>query len=280
MQKKVLAVHDISCVGRCSLTIIIPIIACAGHECSPLPTAVLSTHPGGFKNFNFRDLSSDIDPTRIHWNSLGLKFDAIYSGFLGSYEQIEMTQRLFTDLSNKDTLIVVDPVMADHGKVYSVYNDKMVDGMKKLCGMANIIVPNLTEAAFLSGEKYIGDGYSEEYILNTAKKLAKLGTDKIIITGVSFDNESTGVFYYDSKKDESVYISGKKIDGDYHGAGDIFASALISGILKGKNINDSAKIAIDFVSVAIEYTKTQNTEKRYGIAFEPVIPTLLERLFT
>ena len=147
-QKRIAAIHDISCVGRCSLTVALPILSAAGYETSVLPTAVLSTHTGGFTGFTYRDLTEDISPIAAHWQSLGLHFDALYSGFLGSYAQIGLISGLIDTFKKSDTLVMVDPVMADDGKYYSVYSPDMAAGMKKLCAKADIITPNLTEAAF------------------------------------------------------------------------------------------------------------------------------------
>jgi pyridoxine kinase len=155
-QKRIAAIHDISCVGRCSLTVALPILSAAGIDTGILPTAVLSTHTGGFENFTYRDLTEDITPIASHWKSLDLKFDALYSGFLGSYEQIDLVSNLFELFKDQDTLILVDPVMADNGEFYSVYSPEMAKGMARLCQKADIIVPNLTEAAFMLDEPYCG----------------------------------------------------------------------------------------------------------------------------
>jgi len=155
-QKRVAAIHDISCIGRCSLTVALPILCAAGIDTGVLPTAVLSTHTGGFEGFTYRDLTEDIGPITKHWQSLNLKFDALYSGFLGSFNQIDLVANLFSTIGGENTLIMVDPVMADNGVFYSVYSHDMAKGMAKLCSMADIIVPNLTEAAFMLEEEYVG----------------------------------------------------------------------------------------------------------------------------
>ena len=153
-QKRIVAIHDISCVGRCSLTVALPVISAAGVEVSVIPTAVLSTHTGGFYGYTYRDLSDDILPIAGHWQSLGLQFDAFYTGFLGSYRQLDIIAELFERFKRTDNLMVVDPVMADHGQLYKVYDSSFPIGMRKLCKKADILVPNITEACLLTDTPY------------------------------------------------------------------------------------------------------------------------------
>ncbi len=277
-QKRVLAIHDISCVGRCSLTVALPILSAAGLDTGVLPTAVLSTHTGGFDGFTYRDLTEDILPIANHWEALDLKFDALYSGFLGSYEQIDMVATVFEKCKKDGGLILVDPVMADNGKMYSIYSPEMAQGMKTLCSNADIIVPNLTEAAFLLGEEYRGNDYDEAYIEDTVKKLAKLGAKKIVLTGVSFIAGKLGAACYDSEADTLDYVSNNRIDGHFHGTGDIFGSALLSGIMRGYDLKTSAQIATDFALESIKECVKLNQEKRYGVAFERALPKLIKDL--
>lgn len=278
MQKRVLAIHDISCVGRCSLTVALPILVASGVDTAVMPTAVLSTHTGGFEGFTYRDLTQDIEPIMEHWNTLDLKFDAIYSGFLGSFEQIDLVKKVFENCKKENGIILVDPVMADNGKLYQIYSEEMKLGMKKLCTQADIIVPNLTEAAFLLEEDYIGDVYDEAYIKNTAEKLAKLGAKKVVLTGVGFKKDELGVACYDSETGEHSYIFGEKVDGHFHGTGDIFSSALLAGLMNDFSLKESAKIAIDYTLASIKKCIEENSEKRYGVAFEKAIPILIKSL--
>ncbi len=278
MQKKALAIHDISCVGRCSMTIALPILSACGINTSVLPTAILSTHPGGFTGFTYRDLTEDIPKISNHFDSLNLKFDGIYSGFLGSAMQISMVNDIFDNFSDNNSLILLDPVMADHGKLYSIYSSEMIEGMKNLCAKADIITPNLTEAAFLLGEDYVGENYDIEYIKSTAKKLSSLGAKKIVITGVSFDNKEIGAFCYDSQTLESSFLHNKNVFDSFHGTGDIFASTLFSSMLSGFSFFESAQIAVDYTYHCIETSQNLCLEKRYGVAFECEIPRLLKYL--
>ena len=174
MHKRTLAVHDIYCIGRSSLTVALPILSAAGIETSVLPTAVLSTHTGNFEGYTFRDLTEDIEPICNHWESLGITFESIFTGYLGSFEQIELIKTIFDKFSCDDTLIMVDPVMGDNGKLYSNLTEEFPEGFRELCKKAHVITPNLTEAAMLLDIPYRGEGYSEDYIYMLLKKLAEL----------------------------------------------------------------------------------------------------------
>lgn len=278
VQKRVAAIHDISGFGKCSLTVALPIISAAGIEVSAIPTAVLSTHTGGFTGFTYRDLTEDMTPFAEHWKSLNLHFDAIYSGFLGSFEQIDIVSNIFDMLKTDDTLIMVDPCMADNGKLYTVYDESMALGMTKLCAKADIIVPNLTEAAFMLKEPYVDGPYTKEHIENILKNLASLGCKKIVLTGVYFDNKFLGAASYDSNTKKITYSFNKLIEGSFHGTGDVFASTLLSGLMNGFSLADSTQIAVDFTYNSIHSTEIAKTDRRFGINFENNILGLLKSL--
>ena len=228
--KRVAAIHDISGFGKCSLTVALPIISAAGIEVSVLPTAVLSTHTGGFTGFTYRDLTEDIRPVTKHWKSLNIRFDAIYTGFLGSFEQLDLVTEFFETFKRNDNLILVDPVMADNGELYKIFTPEFAVGMRKLCKKADIIVPNLTEAALLIGEPYNPGPYSEQYIGYILKKLSALGVQKVVLTGVFFDDKELGVATFDTLSGKIAYRFEKRIPGHYHGTGDVFASALLAAL--------------------------------------------------
>ena len=277
-QKRVAAIHDISGFGKCSLTVALPIISAAGIEVSAIPTAVLSTHTGGIEGFTYRDLTEDMAPFAKHWKSLNLHFNAIYSGFLGSFEQIDIVSNIFDMLKTDDTLIMVDPCMADNGKLYSIYNESMVSGMVKLCRKADIIVPNLTEAAFMLNKPFIEGPYTKKYIEDTLKELATLGCKKVVITGVYFDDKTLGAASYDCVKNEITYSSNKIVKGSFHGTGDVFASALLSGILNGFSLTESTQIAVDFTYNSIHSTELAQTDRRFGVNFEENLPNFIKSL--
>ena len=268
-QKRVLAIHDISCVGKCSLTVALPIISAAGVECSVLPTAVLSTHTGGFKDFTFRDLTEDIRPILVHWKSLGVHFDAIYTGYLGSFEQIAIVSKIFEEFGSDDTTIIVDPVMGDNGALYAAFDDTFPPEMKKLCAQADVILPNLTEATAMLGEEYKDGPYTKEYIEGIFRRLAEAtNTKRIVLTGVSLDDKKMGAATYDAEAESIDYILGENIPGRYHGTGDVFGSAVTGALMNGMSLADSVRAAVDFTVESIRWTAKAKTDIRYGVNFE------------
>lgn len=267
-QKRVVAIHDISCFGRCSLTVALPIISAVGVECSIIPTAVLSTHTGGFEGFTYRDLTNDINPIVDHWKSLNLEFDAIYTGFLGSFEQIEILSSVFDRLKTKDNLILVDPVMADNGQLYKIFPSNFPQGMKKLVEKADIVIPNITETCLLLDEPYKDSGYTKEYIEGLLRKLTDLGPKKAVLTGVHFDDDNLGAATYDKETGKVSYSFARRIEGYYHGTGDVFGSALLAALLKGKSLEEACEVAVNFTAQSIQRTKDAGTDIRFGVNFE------------
>ncbi|MDF2686063.1 MAG: putative pyridoxal kinase [Clostridia bacterium] len=278
VQKKVVAVHDISCVGKCSLTVALPIISAAGIETSVIPTAVLSTHTGGFTGYTYRDLTNDIIPIIEHWQTLDIKFDAVYTGFLGSFEQLEIVSKLFDVFKREDNLILVDPVMGDNGTLYKLFSPEFAEGMAKLCSKADIIVPNITEAVYMLKEPYREGPYTKEYIDKLMRDLCEIGPQKIVLTGVYLNNTEIGAATYDKSTGESSFYFSQRIPGYYHGTGDVFASALLSALLNNKTLKDAAKIAVDYTVGSILRTKAAGTDLRFGVNFEAEIPNLLKAL--
>jgi len=276
--KRVAAIHDISGFGKCSLTVALPIISAAGIEVSVLPTAVLSTHTGGFTGFTYRDLTEDMRPITEHWKSLDIRFDAIYTGFLGSFEQLDLVTKFFETFKTKDNLILVDPVMADNGELYGIFSPDFATGMRKLCEKADIIVPNLTEASLLLGEPYCQGPYSKSYIEDMMKKLSATGPQKIVLTGVYFNDDELGAAAYDAASGEITYYLEKRVPGYYHGTGDVFGSALLAALLNGFPLNESAAIAVRFTVSAIRKTAQAGTDIRFGVNFEQTIPEFLRDL--
>jgi len=276
--KRVAAIHDISGFGKCSLTVALPIISAAGIECTVLPTAVLSTHTGGFTGFTYRDLTEDIQPIADHWKSLDISFDAIYTGFLGSFEQLDLVGKFFDTFRTKDNLILVDPVMADNGELYKIFTPEFAVGMRGLCSKADIIVPNLTEAALLLGETYNPGPYTKDYIEGVLKRLSKIGPKKIVLTGVFFNDKELGAATYDATTGEIAYSFANRIEGYYHGTGDVFGSALLAALLNDYSLSSAAQIAVDFTASSIQKTADAGTDIRFGVNFEQTIPELLGAL--
>lgn len=277
-QKRVAAIHDISCFGKCSLTVALPIISSVGIETSVIPTAVLSTHTGGFTGYTYRDLTDDILPTISHWQSLGLTFDAVYTGFLGSFEQIDIVSEIFDRLKTEDNIIVVDPVMADNGKLYSLFSNDFPKGMKKLCQKADIIIPNITEACLLLGKPYEVGPYDVSYIEDLLFELAALGPKQVVLTGVSFDDTHLGAASLDTATGKIDYTLSQRIEGFYHGTGDVFASVLVAGLLTDHDLNKSVRVAVDFTVKSIIRTKEAGTDIRFGVNFEAGLKELANLL--
>ncbi len=273
-QKRIMAINDISCFGKCSLTVALPVLSACGIETCPVPTAILSTHTGGFSDYHFKDLSEHILPVTKHWSNLNLHFDAIYSGYLGSVSQIKDVKDIIDNFSSSDTKIIVDPVMGDSGKLYAGFNQNFVTQMILLCEKAHVITPNITEACFLTDTKYKEAPLTKEYVDLLINKLKNICAGSIILTGVSFDENKMGAAVYDGVKTE--YIFNERINEVYHGTGDVFASSFIGSFISGKTITQSAKIAVDFVIDAIKATKELDGDVHYGVNFEKCIPKLIE----
>lgn len=277
-QKRVAAIHDISGIGKCSLTAAIPVISAAGIEAAAMPTAVLSTHTGNIQGYTYRDLTSDLNPIANHWKNLGITFDGIYSGFLGSTEQVDIVCNFIDMFRGEDTVVIVDPAMADCGKMYTTFDKSFAKEMTLLCRKADIIVPNLTEAAFLLGEEYLEPPYSKEYIEDILRRLSFLGPAMVVLTGVAFNDDELGCAVYCRDTDEIFYSFSMKYPGIYYGTGDLFASALTGAYMRGKSISESAEIALEFTNAAIGRTYEAGTDTRLGVNFEQGIADYIKKL--
>lgn len=270
--KRILTIQDISCVGQCSLTVALPIISACGVEAAVLPSAVLSTHTGGFTGYTFRDLTDDMPLISQHWEKEGLKFDCVYTGYLGSTKQIEIVKNIM-DKHNKGVNIV-DPAMADNGNLYYGFDNEFVKAMASLCAKADIILPNITEACFMTGLEYKTE-YDRAYIDSVLEALTKMGAKTIILTGVTYSRETTGVVVYENGK--YSYYEHKKLEGGCHGTGDVYASAFTGALMRGKTPVEAAKIAADYTLLCIENTVGDKSHW-YGAKFETAIPQLIEML--
>lgn len=275
--KRVVTIQDISCLGKCSLTVALPIISAMGVETAIIPTAVLSTHTM-FENFTFRDLTDEIVPISNHWKQEQFRFDAIYTGYLGSLEQIDIIKDFFKDYKTEENIIFVDPVMADNGKLYPAFDMAFAREMAGLCASADIIVPNITEACLMTETDYKTQ-YDEAYIKELLVKLKGLGTKKaVILTGVNLKKGRTGIAGLYAESGEYFYYDHEKVDTSYHGTGDIFASTTVGALMNGKSLPASLKIAADYTLSCIRETLTDSKETWYGVNFETVIPQLIESL--
>ena len=272
--KRILTIQDISCVGKCSLTVALPIISAAGVEAGILPTAVLSTHTA-FPKFTFKDLTDEIQPIVDTFSELKLDFDAVYTGYLGSFEQLKLVGD-FIDSSKSDMAVFIDPVMADNGVLYKGFTQEFADNMAKLCAKADLIMPNLTEASFMLREEY-RESYDEEYI-RSLKRLTGLGAKRAALTGIGFRSDEIGFYMYDSTTDTYSHYYNEKLPVAYHGTGDVFASAVVGANMRGKSIEESLKIAVDFTLEAMRKTMADPNSRFYGVNFEEALPYYIELL--
>ena len=269
--KKLLTIQDISCVGQCSLTVALPIISACGIETCVLPSAVLSTHTAGFSGYTFTDLTDDMPKIRKHWEKENIKFDAIYTGYLGSTKQIDYVKDIFDFSSAENCVKIVDPAMADNGKLYPGFDSEFVEAMKTLCAKADFVIPNLTEACLLTDTEYKTE-YDRKYIDLILEKLTCLGCKNIIFTGVSYECDRTGVVVFEDG--EYSYYEHELLSNGCHGTGDIYASAFAGAFMRGKTAFEAAKIAADYAVECIKATSEEDNHW-YGAKFEPVLSKLI-----
>ncbi|MBQ8541693.1 MAG: pyridoxamine kinase [Clostridia bacterium] len=273
--KRVLTIQDISCVGQCSLTVALPIISACGVETAVLPSSVLSTHTGGFSGYTFRDLTDDIPAIEEHWQKEGITFDALYTGYLGSTRQIDMVSHIMETCLKDGAKTIVDPAMADNGKLYYGFDSDFVKAMATLCGKADIIVPNITEACFMTGVEYKTE-YDRAYIDTILSSLIKMGAKTVILTGVTYNDETTGVVVFENG--EYSYYEHKKLPGGCHGTGDVYASAFTGALMRGFTTFDAAALAADYTLLCIEKTLPDIKKHWYGVKFETCIPELVSMI--
>lgn len=272
--KKIVSIQDISAVGKCSLTVALPIISAMGIECAVLPTAVLSTHTQ-FKGFTFRDLTDDMEPIAVHWKNEGLKFDAVYTGYLGSLRQIDIVEQFFEDFG--DGTIIVDPAMADNGRMYAGFTTDFAKEMARLCAKADLVLPNLTEACFMLGREY-KEKYDRAYIEDILRGLTALGAKTAALTGVSFEDGKIGVMSLNGETDEFYTYFNTHLPVSYHGTGDIFSSTVVGGVSRGMSVNDALRLAVDYTLKCIDLTVKDPDKSWYGVNFEQAIPYLIENM--
>ena len=272
--KKILTIQDISCVGQCSLTVALPVISACGVETCVLPSAVLSTHTAGFSGYTFRDLTEDMPGIKDHWLKENIKFDAIYTGYLGSTKQIDYVADIFEATASDDCIKIVDPAMADNGSLYPGFDTAFVAAMKGLCAKADYVIPNITEACFLTDTEY-KTAYDRAYIDDILEKLTAMGCKNVIFTGISYAPGMTGVVVLENGK--YAYYEHPKLSNSCHGTGDIYASAFVGALVRGKTAYEAAKIAADDTVECIKYTASLENHW-YGAAFEPVLGKLIEAL--
>ncbi len=267
--KRILTIQDISCVGQCSMTVAMPILSACGHETCILPTALLSTHTGGFGTPSVIHFDDSLERIWHHWQTNNITFDAILVGYLGSIQAIHMTMDVLDNLLVPGGLSIVDPAMADHGKLYSGFDEPYVEEMKQLCQKADVIIPNITEAAMLSGLQY-REILNEDYVNSLMEELRH---QNVVLTGVGYHPEQTGAVLY--QQGRGRYISQPKLGGNFHGTGDIFAACFTGSLISGNSMLKSVENAVVFTKNAIQNT-LDHPAHWYGVKFEPLLSDLKE----
>ena len=268
---RIAAIHDLSCFGRCSLTIALPVLSAMGCQCCPLPTALLSAHTG-FPGNTFLDLTAEMGRIADHWTAMDLQFDAIYSGFLGSADQVDTVARFFDTFKKSDTAVIVDPVMGDHGSAYRTCTPELCRGMRVLAENADVITPNLTEAALLLDHPYEEIQRTDAY--EVVRRLSLGGRRSVVLTGYSSESGQTGALCFDRDSGESKAVQTPREPQDFSGTGDLFASVLAGGVARGVPLFQAAQAAADFVRDCIARTLAEGLTEQDGVDFEPLLGQL------
>ena len=268
---RIAAIHDLSCFGRCSLTIALPVLSAMGCQCCPLPTALLSAHTG-FPGNTFLDLAAEMGRIADHWTAMDLQFDAIYSGFLGSADQVDTVARFFDTFKKSDTAVIVDPVMGDHGTAYRTCTPELCRGMRVLAENSDVITPNLTEAALLLDRPYEEIRQADAY--EVVRRLSLGGRRSVVLTGYSSESGQTGALCFDRDSGESKAVQTPREPQDFSGTGDLFASVLAGGVAKGVPLFQAAQAAADFVRDCIARTLAEGLTEQDGVDFEPLLGQL------
>ncbi len=277
MEKRVLTIQDLSCVGQCSLGVALPLISAFGLETCALPSAVLSTHTAsGFEGYTFRDLTSDMPAIRCHFQQKDIKFDYIYTGYIGNENQLDEITKMKETCLNENGILIVDPVIGDNGKAYPSFNSSFVLKMKKFACQSQLIMPNITEACLLTGQTY-KTTYDKKYICELVDRLFELNGNNIILTGVELEKGKIGVALKEKESQETQFCFTSKVDGTFHGTGDIFASVVVGGLACGFDLKTSSELGVRFVAKSIQAT-CDKAEHWYGVRFEKCIPWLVKKI--
>lgn len=276
--KRILTIQDISCIGKCSVTAALPILSAMGMETVILPTAVLSSHTA-FSDYTFHDLTGEMQKITANWKAQGITFDAVYTGYLGSIEQVFIVEELLAEFRTPDTCLFVDPVLGDFGRLYSGFSEDFPKHMTRLCRAADVIVPNLTEASQMLGIPYAENGYQENDIRSILHKLSEIGAKKVILTGVSFAESEVGFMGYDAERSQYFSYFHKKFPQQFHGTGDVFASTCVGGLMRSFSLEQAARLAEDFTLESIRATLDAPDMRWYGVHYETAFPYLFRRLY-
>lgn len=276
---RIAAIHDLSGFGRCALTIVMPVLSAMGVQCCPLPTALLSTHTGGFQGNTFLDLTDQMGPVAAHWRAESVTFDGIYTGFMSSVEQMARTAEFIRSFRRTGASVLIDPVMGDDGRTYRTYTAEMCRAMAELAAEADVITPNRTEAALLLGEDYENLRLDrEEDCRKWCGALSLKGRRSVVLTGVSLAEDTAGAACFDRERGTVDFVSAPLVEGRFHGTGDLFASVLAGGLVRGWSLAEAAGLAAEFVSQCARRTKAAGTPRREGVDFEPLLWRLGRRM--
>lgn len=273
-------IHDLAGLGHCSLSAAIPVLSVMGIQACPVPTAVLSSQTDGYSGYSFLDMTPELPAYFAHWERLGTRFDGIFTGFLGSPEQLSLVSGFVTRFRTAGTLVLVDPVMGDDGAVYDTYTPEMCAGMRRLAAHADVITPNLTEAAALLGERYENAPCDEAGLLRWAARLSSEVAPRSVITGVPSEDGSTLRIALCDRGETAILTRPRAAadtpsHGSYPGTGDVFASVLLGALLRGKALGEAAAAAADFVSACVAHTAACGVPRREGLSFEPLLSSLI-----
>ena len=273
--KRIATIQDISCFGKCSITVSLPVISAMGVECAIVPTTVLSTHTCGFSGYTVCDIADQLLPIAEHWRKEGIELDTLYTGYLANETQINDTIKFIELTKNDGSLIFVDPAMADHGKLYPGFSADFPSKMLELVKIADVVCPNITEACLLLGKEFKNEGeYDEAYIKELVDGFLALGIKTVVITGVKYGDGRHGAMAYDSNTCEYKYLYGENLDCAFHGTGDIFSSVLCGALTKGVNVYDATQQAVDFTIACIKQTLPEREKYPYGVKFEECLNLL------
>lgn len=274
--KRIVSIQDISCLGRCSLTVALPVVSAMGVECAIVPTAVLSTHTA-FPGFTCKDLTDQLPPIARHWRSQNVAFDAISTGYIASAPQTRQVLDFVAAIRRPGTLLVVDPAMADHGKLYAGFDDDFPQAMAQVVAQADVALPNLTEACLLTGTPY-REEMDEPFAQELLRRVASLGAKKVVLTGASFSPDKLGAMGYDSDTGAYFTCLGPRHPASFHGTGDIFAAVVTGGLVRGMTLKQTAQLAVDFTLDCIRATERDPAAGWYGVEFEKALPALIRRM--
>lgn len=270
--RRVAAVHDLSCFGRCSLAVILPVLSAMGVQCCPIPTAVLSSHTGGYDLIARTDLTGQMEGALSQWRGMNLTFDGVYTGYMASAEQIRLAADIIKGLKREGGIAVVDPVLGDHGRLYSSITPTMVDAMKEFCRHADVITPNLTEANLLLGREPDTPAHDPAAM---AEALSDGGRRSVVITGVSPCEGQVGALWFDRDSGKVEAFAGQRVDAAYPGTGDLFTSVLTGVLVRGESLDQGARQAVEFVRLCAAHTLERGLPTREGVEFEPLLGRLV-----